>query len=104
MKLMRSICWDVDRLARTYRPLRAAKSNVEFAFKHGEGLFEVVTMRGRSATRRYMHVDQAKPARRVFAREKDRVGISYYTNVRNFLVGVRLCNRKSTLWVVRWNS
>jgi hypothetical protein len=71
VKLMRRICWDVDRLTRAYHLFGATKSNVEFAFKNGERLFEVVTVRGRCATGRYMHVDQAKPARRVFGGEKD---------------------------------
>jgi hypothetical protein len=95
---------DVDRFARAYSLFRATKNNVEFAFKQGESLFEVVPVRGRSAAGRYVHVDQAKSARRVFGREKNSVGISDHANVWNFLAGVRLCNRKFTLRVVRWDS
>ena len=46
VKLMRRICWDVDGLASVYHLFRATKSHVEFACKHGDSLFEVVTVRG----------------------------------------------------------
>jgi hypothetical protein len=51
------ISWDVDRLTRAYHLLRATKGNVEFALKRSESLFEVVTVRRRPATRRYVHVN-----------------------------------------------
>jgi hypothetical protein len=48
---------DMDRLTCPYYPLRATKRNVEFAFKQSESLFEVVAMRRRPTTGRYIHVD-----------------------------------------------
>jgi hypothetical protein len=58
----------MDRLAGAYYLLCTAKDNVDLAFQQGEGLLEIVTVRRRPSAGRNIHVDQAKPARCVFAR------------------------------------
>jgi hypothetical protein len=102
VKLMRRVCWDIDRLTRLHDALRAAEDSLKFAFKHDESFFEVVTVWRWSATRGYMHVDQAKAASRVFTGEKDGVRISNYSNVGKFLIGVWLCNGKIAFKIVGW--
>lgn len=103
MKLMRRICWDIDRLTRAYHLLCATESRLNLAFKHSKSFFEVMAMRRRPAIPRYMHVDQAKPARRVFAGKKDCVSISSQPNVGKLLLGVRLREDKVAFKVVGWD-
>ena len=101
MELVSGVCRDIDCLTRSCNLLCAAKYKIEFAFEESKRLFEIVTMRRRPSAGKNVHVDQAKPASGFLAREKNRAGISHYPNVADFLVGVRLGNRKLTSQIVR---
>jgi transcriptional regulator len=103
VKLMRRICGDIDSVTRAHHLFGTTKSNVEFAFKQGESLFKVVTMRRWSAARRDVHIDKAEAARRVLAGEKNRVRVSDHPDMRRLRVGVSLGYRKLPLKVIGRN-
>lgn len=86
---MRRICGDVDRFTGPHDPVSAAEGDLQFALKNAEGLFEIMTVWRRPATRGNVHVDRAEAACLVFAREKDRVSVSNHPNVRELLIGIR---------------
>lgn len=73
---MWSIRWNVDCLSRADRLLDTAKSELQFAHKNGECLFEVMAMRGWASSGWDVHIDQAETPRSVSPGKKDGVGIS----------------------------
>src|SRR5437879_3880682 len=98
---MRRVRWYIDRLTCPYHLLLAAKGSLNFALKDAESFFEVVTVRRRPATRGYVHVNQAELSSRVFAAQQYGVCISNHSDMRELLIGLRLCNRKIALRIVR---
>ncbi len=103
MKLMRRVGWDMDRLASVHYLLCTAKNEVEFAFQEGERLLEIVAMRRRSTSGRNVHVDEAETPCRVFAGEKNGVGVAYHPEVRDARIGVAVGDGEVALQIVRWN-
>jgi len=103
VKLMRRVGWNIDGRASAHYLLCTAKNKVEFAFQQRECLFEIVTMRRRSASGRDVHVDEAEASCRVFAGEKNGVGIAYHSYVRAVRVGVSLGDGEVALQIVRGN-
>ena len=57
-------------------------------------------MRRRAATRRHVHIDEAKRPAVVFPAYKNGVGIANDSDVKKFLGQVRLCNRGGAVQVV----
>jgi hypothetical protein len=68
----------MDRLTRSRYLFRSSKYNVEFPFKGGESLFEIVSV---GSTGRNVHVDQTKPAGCLLAGEENRVSVPHYSDV-----------------------
>ena len=79
---------NVGCLASPQNGFRATESNLDLAVEKGKHLLEVVTVRRRAATRRDKHVYEAVATGGVLARQKDGVGISRQSNVRQLLVFV----------------
>jgi hypothetical protein len=77
----------MDGFSRTNEGLDAAEDHFQLAFQKRERFFEVVTVRRRAATRRYIHIDQTKTAGSIFASEDDRIGVSHHSYVRDVSVG-----------------
>jgi hypothetical protein len=76
VELVGSVGGDVDCLAGLSGGFYAAEGGFDFAVEENEGLFEVVTVRGRAAVGRDVHVDEAEAAGGVVAGEKDGVGVA----------------------------
>jgi hypothetical protein len=70
---------NVRGLARSHRRFGAAECSLDPAFQNDERLLEIVTMRRWAAARRNTRIDQAKAARGVGPRQKNRVGVAYQT-------------------------
>ena len=81
MELVWCVRRNIDGVARSNDGLLAAEGHLHLAVKNDEGLFKVVTMRPRPATRRHMHVDHAEAAVSIFTGDGDRIRISYKTNM-----------------------
>ena len=79
---------NVGRFAGPHNGFRATESDLDLAVEKGKHLLEVVTVRRRAATRRDKHVYEAVATGGVLARQKDGVGISRQSNVRQLLVFV----------------
>jgi hypothetical protein len=82
LELVWRIRWNVDGFTGSRDRLFAAKGNLYFALKDGEHLFEIMAMHGRTATWRDVRVDEAVAPGGVFARDKDRIGVSHHSDVR----------------------
>ena len=95
---------NVGCLAGPQNGFRAAESDLDLAVEKGKHLLEVVTVRRRAATRRDEHVYEAVATGGVLARQKDGVGISRQSNVRQLLVFVWSRKRQLPLNVIRRNS
>jgi hypothetical protein len=91
-------------LASPQNGFRAPESDLDLAVKKGKHLLEVVTVRRRAATRRDKHVYEAVVTGGVLARQKDGVGISRQSNVRQLLVFVWSRKRQLPLNVIGRNS
>ena len=87
---MRGVRRDMNCLTRPHQVLCAAKGSLEFALKDRKGFLEVMTVRGRAAARRNVHVDQTELARRIFAGEKDGVRVPDYSYMGK--LAIRLCD------------
>ena len=100
--------WCVGRnvgcLAGPHNGCRATESDLDLAIEKGKHLLEVVTVRRRAATRRDKHVYEAVATGGVLARQKDGVGISRQSNVRQLLVFVWSRKRQLPLNVIARNS
>ena len=79
---------NVGCLAGPHNGCRATESDLDLAVEKGKHLLEVVTVRRRAATWRDKHVYEAVATGGVLARQKDGVGISRQSNVRQLLVFV----------------
>jgi len=66
-ELVRGVGGAVNGLARGYDGLCSAKDGLDLAFENNERFFKVVAVRRRSASRRNVHVDQAKAVSGVLA-------------------------------------
>ena len=79
---------NVGCLAGPHNGFRATESDLDLAVENGKHLLEVVAVWRRAATRRDKHVYEAVATGGVLARQKDGVGISRQSNVRQLLVFV----------------
>jgi len=95
---------NVGCLAGPQNGFRATESDLDLAVEKGKHLLEVVTVRRRAATRRDKHVYKAVATGGVLARQKDGVGISRQSNVRQLLVFVWSRKRHFPLNVIGRNS
>lgn len=95
---------NVGCLAGPHNGCRATESDLDLAIEKGKHLLEVVTVRRRPATRRDKHVYEAIATGGVLARQKDGVGISRQSNVRQLLVFVWSRKRQLPLNVIGRNS
>jgi hypothetical protein len=99
VKLMRSVGGNVQCLSRTHHRFLAAKGCLHLAFQENESFLEVMPVRRRTATRRYVHVDDAEASIGLLARHRDGVGVTHQTDVRKI---VRLSVGETSLGIVRW--
>ena len=76
-----SVGGDVNGLARGYDGLCSAKDSLDLAFENNERFFKVVAVRRGSASRRNVHVDQAKALSGVLAAQKCAVGVANQADV-----------------------
>lgn len=97
---MWSVRWNVDCFSRADSLLDATKSELQFAHKNGECLFEVMAMRRWASSRWDVHIDEAETARSVSPGKKDSVGISKDPDVRKLSVSFWLSNCKAAFQVV----
>jgi hypothetical protein len=97
---MWSVRWNVDCLSRADCLLDAAKSELQFAHKNGECLFEIMAMRRWASPGWDVHIDQAETARSVSPGKKDGVGISKDPDVKKLSVSVWMSNCKGAVQVV----
>ena len=95
---------NVGCLAGLQNGCRATESDLDLAVEKGKHLLEVVTVRRRAATRRDKHVYKAVAPGGVLARQKDGVGISRQSNVRQLLVFVWSRKRQLPSNVIERNS
>ena len=100
--------WCVGRnvgcLAGPHNGFRTTESDLDLAVENGKHLLEVVAVWRRAATRRDKHVYEAVATGVSFARQKDGVGISRQSNMRQLLVFVWSHKRQLPLNVIRRNS
>ena len=101
---MRRVGRNVGRLARSHDGFVAAEGDLYLAFENGKHLLEIVAMSRRAAAGRNKHVDEAVATGGVLARQKDRIGVSRQTNVRQVLIFVRSCKRQPSLEVIGRNG
>jgi hypothetical protein len=97
---MRRICGNVYRLAGSRRALLPAEDRFHLAFEEDKCLFEVMTVEGRSAAGRDVHIDQAKRAGGSLPRNGDRLGVTYQTDVRQVFICIRTRERKRTVEII----
>ena len=95
---------NVGCLAGPHNGFRATESDLDLAVENGKHLLEVVAVWRRAAIRRDKHVYEAVATGGVLARQKDGVGVSRQSNVRQFLVLVRSCERQVSLKVIGRND
>src|SRR5436189_1986316 len=95
---------NVGCLVGPHNGFRATESDLDLAVEKGKHLLEIVAVWRRAATRRDKHVYEAVATGGVLARQKDGVGVSRQSNVRQFLVFVRSCERHVSLNVIGRNS
>jgi len=86
VEFVRRIGRDVSGLANSQERFCTAESDLDLALNDTEHFLEVVAMRRRATAGRHKHVDEAVTAGCVLARQKNRVGISNQSNVRQVWV------------------
>ena len=79
---------NVGCLAGPHNGCRATESDLDLAVEKGKHLLEVVAVWRRAATRRDKHVYEAVATGGIRARQKDCIGVSRQSNVRQSLVFV----------------
>ena len=94
---------NVGRLAGSHNRFCAPESDLDFTFENGKHLLEIVAMRRWAAAGRDKHVNKTVAASGVFSGQKDRVGVSSQSNVRQGLVFVRSRNREISLEIIGRN-
>jgi len=102
--MVRCVGRNVGCLAGPHNGFRATESDLDLAVENGKHLLEVVAVWRRAATRRDKHVYEAVATGGVLARQKDGVGVSRQSNVRQFLVLVRSRERQVSLKVIGRNG
>jgi len=102
--MVRCVGRNVGCLAGPHNGFRATASDLDLAVENGKHLLEVVAVWRRAATRRDKHVYEAVATGGVLARQKDGVGVSRQSNVRQFLVLVRSRERQVSLKVIGRNG
>ncbi len=98
VKLMRSVGRDVQGFAGADGRLLAPERGFHLAFEEDEGLLEVMPVRGRTAARRDVHVDDAEASGSLLAGHGDGVSISNQSNVREV---VGFSDGEAAFWIVR---
>lgn len=97
---MRRICANEYRPTGSRRALLPADDRFHLAFEEDKCLFEVMTVEGRSAARRNVHIYQAKPAGGSLPGNGDRLGVAYQTDVRQVFIFIRARERKLTVEII----
>jgi hypothetical protein len=101
---VRRVGWNVGRLTGSHDRFGAAEGKLYLALENGKHLLEIVAMRRRAAAGRNKHVNETVATGGVFACQKNRVGITGQSNVRQSLVFVWSRKRKIPLKVVGRNG
>jgi hypothetical protein len=60
MELVRSVRWNVDRFSSAHNTLLPSESSLQFTVEENKCLLEIMTMRGRAASGRNVHIDQGE--------------------------------------------
>jgi len=103
MKLVRCIRRNVDRIACSHDRFCTTEGSFQLTFEQDKGLFEIVAMGWRAASRRDMHIDETKAVSRGIARHKQSVGISHDADVSQVLILVWLGKRQNAVEIIEWN-
>jgi hypothetical protein len=76
VKLVRGVSGDIRCLAGVQDRFLATESHFDLTVENGKHLLKIVPVRWRASSGRDKHVNEAIAARRVLARQNDRVGIA----------------------------
>ena len=60
MELVRSVCGNVDCFPSAYSALLPSERSLQFTIEKNKGLLEIMTMRGRAALGRNVHIDEGE--------------------------------------------
>ena len=60
MKLVRCVGWNVDRFSSAHDTLLPSEGSLQLPIEKNKGLLKIMTMRGRAASGRNMHIDQGE--------------------------------------------
>jgi hypothetical protein len=82
LKLVRRIGRNMNGLADTCNRLYSSKGSLDLAFENDERVLKIVPVRRWAAARWDMHIDKAEASSCVFPCQKDRVSVSYQSDVR----------------------
>src|ERR1700736_2534327 len=75
MELVRSVRWNVDCFSSAHNTLLPSESSLQFTVEKNKGLLEIMTMRGRGASGRNVHIDQGESNCSIHSGQQDRVGV-----------------------------
>jgi len=102
VKLVRSVRRNVDRLSSAHNTLLSPESSLQFTVEKHKALLEIMAMRGRPASWRYMHIDQGESTCGIRSGQQDRVGVAHHSEMLHIAV-IRICNHQIPSWVVGGN-
>ena len=102
MELVRSVRWNVDSFSSSHNTLLPSEDSLQFTVEKNKGLLEIMTMRGRAASGRNVHIDQGESTCSILSGQQNRVGAAHDSEMRGIAV-IRVCNHQIPLWVVGRN-
>src|ERR1700744_3896724 len=102
MELMRSVRWNVHCFSSANNPLLSSESSLQLTVEKNKGLLEIMTMRGRAASGRNVHIEQRELTCSIRSGQQDRVGVAHNSEMLGTAV-IRVCNHQIPSWVVRRN-
>src|SRR5260370_32612509 len=102
MELVRSVRWNVDCFSGAHNMLLPSESSMQFTVEKNKGLLEIMTMRGRAASGRNVHIDQGESTCSIHSGQQDRVGVACECEMQG-IADIRVFNHQIPLWVVGRN-
>src|SRR6266478_4718005 len=100
---MRRVGRNVGSLAGSQHRFDTPKGNLDLTLKNREHLFEIMSVRRWAASGWDQHVNQAVMSACVLAFEKDCVGISNHSQMRQVLISVWPRHHEMAPYVIGWN-
>src|SRR5260370_8616707 len=93
MELVRSVRWNVDCFSGAHNMLLPSESSLQFTVEKNKGLLEIMTMRGRAASGRNVHVDQCESTCSIHSGQQDRVCVAHDCELLGITV-IRVCKHQ----------